>query len=55
MGKRRAGVQQGCSLERLSPSIKHRTKRGKATVSGKPSDDIRPATFNSILKQAGLK
>ncbi|WP_144423851.1 type II toxin-antitoxin system HicA family toxin [Xanthomonas graminis] len=25
------------------------------TVAGKPSDDETPVTFNSILKQAGLK
>jgi len=31
------------------------TKSGLATVAGKPSDDVAPATLNSILKQAGLK
>jgi len=31
------------------------TKRGVVTVAGKPSDDIAPGTWNSILKQAGLK
>lgn len=34
---------------------KHRTKSGKVTVPGKPGDDMHPTTFNSILKQAGLK
>lgn len=35
--------------------FKHPTKPGRATVAGKPSDDISPGTLNSILKQAGLK
>jgi predicted RNA binding protein YcfA (HicA-like mRNA interferase family) len=35
--------------------LKHPTKLGRVTVSGKPSDDIPPGTLNSILKQAGLK
>ncbi len=35
--------------------FKHPTKRGRVTVSGKPSDDLPPGTLNSILKQAGLK
>jgi len=35
--------------------LKHATKRGKVTVSGKESLDIPPGTLNSILKQAGLK
>jgi len=34
---------------------KHATKRGRVTIAGKPSDDLAPGTFNSILKQAGLK
>jgi predicted RNA binding protein YcfA (HicA-like mRNA interferase family) len=34
---------------------KHPTKPGRVTISGKPSDDLAPGTFNSILKQAGLK
>ena len=34
---------------------KHRTKGGRVTVAGKPSDDLAPGTSNSILKQAGLK
>ncbi|MBI5278938.1 MAG: type II toxin-antitoxin system HicA family toxin [Burkholderiales bacterium] len=28
---------------------------GTVTVSGKPSTDVPPGTFNSVLKQAGLK
>jgi predicted RNA binding protein YcfA (HicA-like mRNA interferase family) len=35
--------------------FKHRTKLGRVTVSGKPSDDLPPGTLNSILKQAGFK
>ena len=33
----------------------HPTKPGTVTVSGKLSDDVRPGTLNSILRQAGLK
>jgi predicted RNA binding protein YcfA (HicA-like mRNA interferase family) len=35
--------------------FKHPTKAGRVTVAGKPSDDLAPGTFASILKQAGLK
>jgi len=35
--------------------LKHHSKPGRATVAGKPSDDLAPGTINSILKQAGLK
>lgn len=34
---------------------KHRSKTGRVTIAGKPSDDLAPGTLNSILKQAGLK
>lgn len=34
---------------------KHPAKPGRVTISGKMSDDLAPGTFNSILKQAGLK
>ena len=33
---------------------KHLTKPGRVTIAGKPSDDIRPGTLASIMKQAGL-
>ena len=33
----------------------HPTKPGRVTVAGKESDDLAPGTFNSILKQSGLK
>jgi predicted RNA binding protein YcfA (HicA-like mRNA interferase family) len=35
--------------------FKHPNKPGRVTIAGKPSDDLAPGTFNSILKQAGLK
>jgi predicted RNA binding protein YcfA (HicA-like mRNA interferase family) len=35
--------------------FKHPTKPGRVTVSGKASDEMPPGTFNSVLKQAGLK
>jgi len=35
--------------------FKHPQKAGRATVPGKPSDDLAPGTLNSILKQASLK
>ncbi len=34
---------------------KHPQKSGRVTVAGKPSYDLAPGTWNSILKQAGLK
>ncbi|MCX7815506.1 MAG: type II toxin-antitoxin system HicA family toxin [Tepidimonas ignava] len=35
--------------------FKHPSKPGRVTVAGKPSDDLAPATLNSILKRAALK
>ncbi|MDA8009030.1 MAG: type II toxin-antitoxin system HicA family toxin [Alphaproteobacteria bacterium] len=35
--------------------FKHRSKPGKVTVSGHPSDDLLDKTESSILTQAGLK
>jgi predicted RNA binding protein YcfA (HicA-like mRNA interferase family) len=35
--------------------FKHPVKPGRVTVAGKPSDDLAPKTFDSILRQAGLK
>ena len=35
--------------------FKHRSKPGKVTVSGKPSDDLSIGTYRHILKQAGLR
>lgn len=34
---------------------KHPSKPGLVTIPGKPSDEVPPGTWNSILKQAGLK
>lgn len=34
---------------------RHPAKPGKVTIAGKFSKDLAPATWNSILKQAGLK
>lgn len=34
---------------------KHRTKKGKVTIDGKPSQDLMVKTWNSIMRQAGLR
>jgi predicted RNA binding protein YcfA (HicA-like mRNA interferase family) len=34
---------------------KHPVKPGRVTIAGKAADDLAPGTWNSILKQAGLK
>ncbi|MFY9629978.1 MAG: type II toxin-antitoxin system HicA family toxin [Candidatus Cybelea sp.] len=33
----------------------HPTKPGLVTIAGKEGQDLDPGTYNSILKQAGLK
>lgn len=33
----------------------HPTKRGRVTVPGNPSDEVHIGTWNSIMRQAGLK
>lgn len=35
--------------------FKHDEKPGLVTVPGKPGDDLAAGTYDSILKQAGLK
>ena len=35
--------------------FRHPEKPGRVTISGRAGDDLAPGTFNSILKQAGLK
>ncbi|HEX7191199.1 MAG TPA: type II toxin-antitoxin system HicA family toxin [Thermoanaerobaculia bacterium] len=35
--------------------FKHPLKPGRVTIAGKLSDDLAPKTFESILRQAGLK
>lgn len=50
--------EDGWYLARMKGShrqLKHSTKPGTVTVSGKPNIDVPPGTLNSILKQAGLK
>lgn len=35
--------------------FKHPMKAGRVTIAGRLSDDLAPGTYNSVLKQAGLK
>ena len=35
--------------------FKHPSKPGRVTIAGRLSDDLAPGTYNSLLKQAGLK
>jgi len=35
--------------------FRHPVKRGKVTVSGRPSKDLAICTWRNILKQAGLR
>ncbi|MBI4780922.1 MAG: type II toxin-antitoxin system HicA family toxin [Oscillatoriophycideae cyanobacterium NC_groundwater_1537_Pr4_S-0.65um_50_18] len=51
-------MQDGWYLARTRGShrqYKHPIKPGLVTIPGKLSDDLALGTFNSILKQAGLK
>jgi len=34
---------------------RHREKPGLVTIAGRPGEDLAPGTWNSILKQSGLK
>lgn len=45
-------VKSGGSSHR---QFKHPSKPGRVTIAGKLSDDLSASTYNSILKQAGLK
>ncbi|MFH0758974.1 MAG: type II toxin-antitoxin system HicA family toxin [Bacteroidota bacterium] len=48
----------GWKLVRIKGShrqFKHPDKRGLVTVSGKPSDEMKKGTLQSVLRQAGLK
>jgi predicted RNA binding protein YcfA (HicA-like mRNA interferase family) len=50
--------QDGWRLARTRGSHRqyvHPTKRGKVTVPGKLSSDVKAGTLHSILRQAGLK
>jgi predicted RNA binding protein YcfA (HicA-like mRNA interferase family) len=35
--------------------FRHASKPGTVTVAGSPNIDMPPGTFNSVMKQAGLK
>jgi predicted RNA binding protein YcfA (HicA-like mRNA interferase family) len=35
--------------------FKHPSKPGRVTIAGHPSEEMAKGTYNSILKQAGLK
>ena len=35
--------------------FKHQDKPGRVTIAGHPGDDIPPKTWNSILRQLGLR
>ncbi|MDE6556115.1 MAG: type II toxin-antitoxin system HicA family toxin [Duncaniella sp.] len=35
--------------------FKHKEKKGRVTVNGKPSDDLSQELLNSIFKQAGWR
>ena len=50
--------EDGWRLVRIRGShrqFKHPFKPGCVTIPGKPSDDLPQGTWNSILKQSGLK
>lgn len=43
------------AMRRSHRQLKHPSKPGRATVAGKPGDDLAAGTLASILKQARLK
>lgn len=45
-------LPQGSTSHR---QFKHATKKGRVTIAGALNSDLDPGTYNSILKQAGLK
>ena len=50
--------QEGWFMVRMRGShrqFKHKNKQGVITIAGHSNDDLAKGTFNSILKQAGLK
>ncbi len=50
--------QDGWRLDRIVGShrqYRHSTKSGTVTIPGHESKNLPPGTWNSILKQAGLK
>jgi predicted RNA binding protein YcfA (HicA-like mRNA interferase family) len=49
-------VGSGESNQRQEPpTVQASDETGRVTISRKMSDELVPGTFNSILKQAGLK
>jgi predicted RNA binding protein YcfA (HicA-like mRNA interferase family) len=54
---RRSGTGQGQRVATRGShrQFKHRSKLGRVTVPGKPSDELAPGTVSSIFKQSGLK
>lgn len=51
-------IEDGWYLDRLRGShrhYRHTEKTGTVTIPGHPGDDLPPGTWNSILKQAGLR
>lgn len=42
-------------IEGSHRQFKHRTKPGRVTVAGHPSDNVHPKTLKSLLMQAGLQ
>ena len=54
----RLAEREDWSLVRVRGShrqYRHPEKPGTVTIAGKPSDDLPPGTWASIVKQAGLK
>ena len=50
--------REGWSLVRTRGShrqYRHPDRPGTVTIAGKPSDDLPPGTWASIVKQAGLR
>jgi predicted RNA binding protein YcfA (HicA-like mRNA interferase family) len=50
--------EDGWFLARMQGShqqYKHPVKKGRVTVAGHPSDDLKPKTLQSILTQAELR
>jgi predicted RNA binding protein YcfA (HicA-like mRNA interferase family) len=51
--------EDGWTLQRRKGTahrkFRHPTKPGAVTVSGNLGDDMAPGTYNSILRQAGLR
>ncbi|MBI5202518.1 MAG: type II toxin-antitoxin system HicA family toxin [Elusimicrobia bacterium] len=44
-----------CRVKGSHRQFRHNTKPGLVTIAGHKSHDLAPGTWNSVLKQAGLK